>query len=76
VAPPPTLGPRIKRLRLQRGWTQVELGARAKITGEYVTLIEGGKRTGTVAVLQRLATALGVPLGDLLGLPRSERRRT
>ena len=61
-----TLGQRLRRARKVRGLSQVALAARAGVTPPYIVMLEGGKRTGTVAVLKRLAKALGVPVADLL----------
>jgi transcriptional regulator with XRE-family HTH domain len=57
----------IKRLRTERGLTQVELAKRVKVTQTYVAKIEGGDRVNpSLPVLKRLAKALGVPVTDLL----------
>ena len=57
---------RIKALREGTGMTQVALAKRARITQPYLAQLEGGKRTGTVAVLKRLAKVLGVSIADLV----------
>ena len=57
----------IKRLRTERGLTQVELAKKAKVTQTYVAKIEGGDRVNpSLPVLKRLAKALGVPVTALL----------
>ena len=57
----------IKRLRIERGLTQVELAKKAKVTQTYVAKIEGGDRVSpSLPVLKRLAKALGVPVTALL----------
>jgi transcriptional regulator with XRE-family HTH domain len=57
----------IKRLRNQRGLTQVALARKAKVTQTYVAKIEGGDRMNpSLPVLKRLAKALGVPVTALL----------
>ena len=57
----------IKRLRIERGLTQVELAKKAKVTQTYVAKIEGGDRVNpSLPVLRRLAKALGVPVTALL----------
>jgi transcriptional regulator with XRE-family HTH domain len=62
------LGRTLRKLRTSKGWTQAELAARAKVTREYLTLLESGARTNpSLAVLQRLAKALGVSVGELMG---------
>ena len=57
----------IKRLRTERGLTQVELAKKAKVTQTYIAKIEGGDRVSpSLPVLKRLAKALGVPVTALL----------
>jgi transcriptional regulator with XRE-family HTH domain len=57
----------IREHREARGWTQADLAKRAKVTQEYIAVIETGKRKSpSLPVLRRLAKALGVPVGELL----------
>ena len=64
---PSRLKTMIKRLRTERGLTQVELAKKAKVTQTYVAKIEGGDRVNpSLPVLKRLAKALGVPVTVLL----------
>jgi transcriptional regulator with XRE-family HTH domain len=64
---PKRLKTMIKRLRRERGLTQVELAKRAAVTQAYVAKIEGGDRANpSLAILKRLAKALGVPVTALL----------
>jgi transcriptional regulator with XRE-family HTH domain len=57
----------IKRLRTERGLTQVKLAKKARVTQTYVAKIEGGDRGNpSLPVLKRLARALGVPVTALL----------
>jgi len=46
--------------------TQVDLAARARIAQSYVAALEAGARSPSLAVLRRLAKALGVPVTELL----------
>jgi XRE family transcriptional regulator of biofilm formation len=58
----------VKRLREQQGLSQTVLAKRAKVTQGYVAQIESGvSKNPSLAVLQRLAKALGVPVAELLG---------
>jgi len=57
---------KLKRMREAKGLTQAALAKRAKVTREYVNKLEAGRHDPTVAVLQRLATVLGVPVAKLL----------
>ncbi len=52
--------------REYRGFTQQVLADQAEISTPYLSLIESGKRTGTAAVLGRLAAALNLDIDDLI----------
>lgn len=54
-------------MRLQRDWTQEELADRAGLHWTMVGQVERGERNLSVMNVCRLAWALGVPPGDLLG---------
>lgn len=57
---PARLGRYIERLRLQRGWTQRDLAARAGINPSYLSAVEAGQRTWPKAVMPQIARALEV----------------
>lgn len=58
----------IQQLRATKGMTQRDLAKKAQVTPGYVAQLEMGLRKNpSLAVLQRLAKALGVPVADLLG---------
>ena len=59
------LGQRLRKLRLERGWTQEQLAERAGKHWTYIGGIERGARNPTVSVLEAVAAALGVALVDL-----------
>jgi DNA-binding XRE family transcriptional regulator len=74
----------IRVLREWRGTTQVQLVAAIGITQGYLSELEAGKRKGPVALHQKIARALGVPIDILLPIavsdqaadpPRFARRR-
>ena len=54
--------------REHRGLTQKSLAEQAKMTAAQLSEIEKGKKTGSVATLQRLARALDVTVDELLPL--------
>lgn len=65
---PKRLGKVIERLRTEKQMSQRALAAKAKVTPGYVAQLELGMRKNpSLAVLQRLAKALGVPVTELLG---------
>ena len=67
------IGTTIKRLRVELGMPQKVLAAEANLTPSFVSLIENDHRAPSVAVIGRLATALGVPeevlIWDAVELP-------
>jgi putative transcriptional regulator len=65
---PERIGRMLKALRLERGYRQIDLAKRAKVTNVYLSQLENGKKKNpSLAVLRRLAKALGVPVTELLG---------
>lgn len=60
-----TFGHNVRRLRLQRGLSQVELAKQVGVWQTYISRIERGD-TPSIEVAQRLARALGVTIDDLL----------
>lgn len=63
----PRFGAMLKRIREAKGLTQLELAKRAKVAQSYVSALEAGeKKDPGLAVLKRLARALGVPVEELL----------
>ena len=57
--------PRLKRLRVQRGWSQEELAQRADCDRIGILHYERGLRVPTIYVAQRIAVALGLPMEDV-----------
>lgn len=56
------LGTAVRSLREERGWTQRQLAEAAGMTQPAVARFEAGGTTPTLAVLDRVARALGVDL--------------
>jgi transcriptional regulator with XRE-family HTH domain len=70
--PSPTLGSRIREIRLARGYSMRELTTRAHLKSvAFIADLEKGFRNPSPEVMANLATALGVPLDEL----RSHDRR-
>jgi DNA-binding XRE family transcriptional regulator len=57
---------RIRTFRTYRKMTVSELAGAAGISQPYLSEIETGKKTGSVDVLKRIASVLGVDLDDLV----------
>ncbi len=56
----------MRRLRDEKGWSQEAFAFEAKIHRTYVSDIERGARNPTIAVVEKLAVALGVKMGQLV----------
>lgn len=63
---PGPFGDAVRRLRLQRGWSQEELADRAGLHRTYVGGIERGERNVSLVNIGRLASALEVSLATLM----------
>jgi transcriptional regulator with XRE-family HTH domain len=68
---PPRVGERLAALRQQEGLSLDELSRQAGVSKSMLSQIERAQANPTVAVVWRLANALGVGVGDLLGDPRA-----
>jgi transcriptional regulator with XRE-family HTH domain len=65
---PQRIGRVLKAARVEKGYSQVDLARRAKVTNVYLSQLENGrKKNPSLAVLRRLAKALRVPVTELLG---------
>ena len=61
-----TMGQRLRHLRRSRGLTLAELGDRVGRAPSALSLLENGRREPKLSVLEDLATALSVPVEELL----------
>lgn len=59
------LGGRIRKLRMEKGWSVAHLGNRSMVDQNYLGQIERGQKDYLITTLGRLATGLGVPLAEL-----------
>jgi transcriptional regulator with XRE-family HTH domain len=58
----------LRRLREERGLTQLGLAKKAGVAQGYISSLEADEKTNpSVAVIRKLAKALGVPVTELLG---------
>jgi transcriptional regulator with XRE-family HTH domain len=61
----PSLGERIKALRLERELQQRQLAEKAELTPSMVSQIESGRLTPSLHTLGKIAAAFGVPIAAL-----------
>lgn len=66
------VGPRVRRLREQQGWSQTRLAERLALSLSYVSQIENNQRPVTAAVLLKLAETFG---GDVAQFAEEQDRR-
>jgi transcriptional regulator with XRE-family HTH domain len=63
------VGPRLKRIRTERGVTLTELSETTGISKSTLSRLENGQRRPSLELLLPLAQAHRVPLDDLVGAP-------
>ena len=59
-------GMRLKQIREKRGWTQEILAKKVSVARVTIARIETANRKPSLELLERLAKALKVKVGDLL----------
>jgi transcriptional regulator with XRE-family HTH domain len=63
----PTVGPRLRHIRLEKGFTVETLAAAAGLDKGFLSRLERGTKRPSVATVLRLSAALDVPVGLLFG---------
>jgi transcriptional regulator with XRE-family HTH domain len=58
--------PHLREFRERKGLTQRDLAERTRLLGTTISRIENGHRVPSVAVLERIAASLDIPLYQLL----------
>ncbi len=66
------LGKKIREERIEKGYTQEELGEKIDSTGAYIGQIERGERSASMTKIILIAEALDVGLDYLIGNFRFE----
>ena len=64
-----SVGPRLRRVREQRGVTLTEVAARTGMSKSTLSRLENGQRKPSLELLLPLAQVYRVPLDDLVGAP-------
>jgi len=59
-------GSTLRRLRIERGWTQEDLAEAAGLTSTYVGQVERGDKIPSLTVVLKLARGLAVEPAELL----------
>ncbi len=60
------LGERIRQLRNERGWRQIDLAEEAGVHENYVSDLEFGRKEICLRTLQRIAVAFEIKVAALL----------
>lgn len=60
------LGATIRRIRLAQGLSQEQLALQAEVDRGYLGRVERGDNNAAILTLVRIASALGLPLGQLI----------
>src|SRR5215472_7992844 len=69
-----TFGQRLRHLRRARSMTLAELGEKVGRTPSVLSLIENGRREPRLSLVEQLASALSVPVSELLKKQPPSRR--
>lgn len=56
----------IKRLRLEKGWSQKRLAEEAGLSQSFIHSIEVGQKSPTIRSIRKIAKALGVPVEEII----------
>ena len=60
------LGEKVRRLRIERGWTVEEASKRYQVQAHYVWVMERGTANPSLAILTSVAKALEITVPELL----------
>ena len=61
-------GLKVKRLRLQKRWTQKNLALRSKLHRNYISDVERGQRNIALQAIFQIAKGLEIKIKDLMDL--------
>lgn len=62
----------LRRLRMEAGYTQEQLGFEAEVERNFVSLIERGVNQPTIRVIFKLARALNVEPAEMVAMVQTE----
>jgi transcriptional regulator with XRE-family HTH domain len=68
ILSPKRIATMLKRVRKEKGFSQLELAKRSRVAQGYISELEAGREKNPgIETLRKLAKALGVPVAELLG---------
>ncbi len=59
------LGPKLKEIRRQKGLTMQQVADQAELSKSFISQIESGSATPSIAALKKIGDALGIPLAAI-----------
>lgn len=66
----------IKKLRKEKGWTQVRLSMEAHVSQQAISFIESGRNEPSAEMIRALSKALGVTSAEIIGDSVSDENST
>ena len=57
-------GIKVKKFRINKGWSQEKLALNADLDRTYIPSIEKGKRNVSIVVIEKIAIALGLEIKE------------
>ena len=60
------LGKNLKKIRTEKGISQGDISRTLNMDRGYISSVENGRRNPTIVTLEKLASALGVGVDDLI----------
>jgi transcriptional regulator with XRE-family HTH domain len=57
---------RLRELREQRRWSQMELSRQSGVSQSFINYLEAGLKQPTLTTMNKLASAFGVSIAELL----------
>jgi transcriptional regulator with XRE-family HTH domain len=67
---PSPIGQRVRQLRKERHWSQSKLARESQVAQNVLSRVEIGAVTPSLPTLEKIATAFGVGVADLLNGPK------
>ena len=59
-------GEKVKKLRIEKGFSQETLANEANLDRTYIPSIEKGERNVSIEVIQKLSIAFGIKISELM----------
>lgn len=70
-----TVGERIKKIRLEKGWTQKQLAEKCNIDPANLRKYESGRQNPKIGTLEKIAESLNVNIGSLIEISEKDLQR-